>query len=368
MSTTLYRKYRPQVWKDLTNQNHIKITIQNEVVMNRVSHAYLLVGPRGVGKTTTARLLAKTVNCLNLQKDTEPCNICENCIEIVRGNALDLIEIDAASHTGVDNVRENIIENSKIPPIKCKYKIFIIDEVHMLSTSAFNALLKIIEEPPINIIFVLATTNVYDVPDTVISRCQRFNFSKVTVAQIVERLKYISQQEHIDIDSKVLLNIAIQSDGSVRDSESVLGQVFALGEHKITEEMASLVIPKSNLNLVFELLVYILSSNTEKAIKLVNQLVSDGININLFIKETIEITRELLLIKCGAVTGQNNDNIQNIEADLRLNLMRLLEGVSLNAILRLLTLLIERLPVLSLSPVAQLPLEMIIIEFHHNKE
>src|SRR3989344_5558425 len=188
MATTLYRKYRPQTFAEVVGQNHIKTTLQNELEKDKIAHAYLFSGPRGLGKTTMARLFAKAVNCLTRKSgQSEPCNQCNSCQEVITGRSLDVIEIDAASHTGVDNVRENIIENSRFTPTSRKFKVFIIDEVHMLSTSAFNALLKTLEEPPEHAIFILATTEIHKVPETIVSRCQHFDFHKVPTADIVKR-------------------------------------------------------------------------------------------------------------------------------------------------------------------------------------
>ncbi len=194
MSQAIYIKYRPALFEDLVGQNHIKVTLQNEIENNRIAHAYLFSGPRGVGKTTTARLLAKAINCED-KKTTEACDKCSFCKEINAKRSMDVIEIDAASHTGVDNVRENIIENSRFTPQHLKYKVFIIDEVHMLSLSAFNALLKTLEEPPEHVIFILATTEIHRVPETIISRCQRFDFKRVNIDDLISRLKYIAGKE-----------------------------------------------------------------------------------------------------------------------------------------------------------------------------
>ncbi|MFH1583488.1 MAG: DNA polymerase III subunit gamma/tau, partial [Candidatus Falkowbacteria bacterium] len=187
--STLYRKYRPQNFTEVVGQNHIKVTLEQEIKTDKITHAYLFCGPRAVGKTTLARVLAKSINCEKRKKDSaNPCNTCLSCSEITDGRALDIIEIDAASHTGVENVRENIIASARVAPSRSKYKVFIIDEVHMLSAQAFNALLKVIEEPPANVIFILCTTEAHKVPATIISRCQRFDFKRIGVNDAVKKL------------------------------------------------------------------------------------------------------------------------------------------------------------------------------------
>ncbi|MBU2219752.1 DNA polymerase III subunit gamma/tau, partial [Patescibacteria group bacterium] len=233
--STLYRKYRPQNFTEVVGQNHIKVTLEQEIKTDKITHAYLFCGPRAVGKTTLARVLAKSINCEKRKKDSaNPCNTCLSCSEITDGRALDIIEIDAASHTGVENVRENIIASARVAPSRSKYKVFIIDEVHMLSAQAFNALLKVIEEPPANVIFILCTTEAHKVPATIISRCQRFDFKRIGVNDAVKKLTYIIQAEKIKIAKDILEAIARHADGHMRDAESLLGQIIAIGGTEIS--------------------------------------------------------------------------------------------------------------------------------------
>ncbi|HBA36422.1 TPA: hypothetical protein DCZ15_00945 [Candidatus Falkowbacteria bacterium] len=304
--STLYRDYRPQNFSEVLGQNHIKITVQNEISAGRLANAYLFCGPRAVGKTTLARVLAKAVNCENKKDgEYEPCNKCASCRSITAGRHMDIVEIDAASNTGVDNVRENIIAFSRLTPSGAKFKVFIIDEVHMLSLSAFNALLKIIEEPPSYVIFVLCTTEVQKVPGTIISRCERFDFKRISINEIVKKLSYISVQEKMEIDQEVLEAVARRSGGHLRDAESLLGQIFSLGDKKITTEQAELVIPHYNSNEAVDLLDHLSRKDAAKAIALINNLTDSGVNVKVFTGEIISILRKVMLNKLSPELADN---------------------------------------------------------------
>jgi len=361
MSLALYRKYRPQTWEELTGQNHIKVTLQHEIESGKISHAYLFTGPRGIGKTTTARLLAKAINCEKRQEgQSEPCNKCDSCLELTMGNDLDILEIDAASYTGIDNVRENIIANSRFTPAKRKYKIFIIDEVHMLSTASFNALLKTLEEPPSHVIFVLATTGVHKVPATIISRCQRFDFKKINAEDLIKRLGWICQQENVKISKEVLTDIARYSEGSLRDAESLLGQILSLGEKEITREEASLIIPSSNFNLVYELVEGLVYKNIEASITLINKLVEEGIDLIKFTDDLIEFLRKLIL---GKISGTLKEFAFELDEKMEKSMIDLAQKFEVNDLVKLINLFSSKKLDIKNAAISQLPLELAVIEY-----
>src|SRR3989339_1327726 len=357
----LYHKHRPQTFGQVIGQEHITQTLVNQVLGDKVAHAYLFSGPRGVGKTTLARILAKSLNCPNRKtKESEPCNHCSSCQEIAASRSIDVIEIDAASHTGVDNVRENIIENSQFKPTTSKYKVFIIDEVHMLSTSAFNALLKTLEEPPTHVIFILATTEIHRLPETIISRCQRFDFKRVSADDLVKRLQLLSTAEKVNVKEEILLTIARRAEGSVRDAEVLLGQLMALGEKNITEATASLVIPRSNTNLIFELFGYLVHNDAPSSIVVINKLVDEGVNLQDFTRDLIEFIRKILLTKLGS--GVNElANIISEKKD-KDTLKKLLELISVNQLTRMIEIFSTKAREFKYSPIIQLPLELAVLE------
>jgi len=360
MSTALYQKYRPKTFAEVINQKHIKITLQNAIVQGKVGHAYLFYGPRAVGKTTTARLLAKAVNCEQRKEgESEPCNMCEACKEINEDRSFDIIEIDAASHTGVDNVRENIIANARVATTKRKYKVFIIDEVHMLSISAFNALLKTLEEPPANVIFILATTEIHKVPATIISRCQRFDFKKISNPEMIERLKLLVSGEGKQVDDGVLENITRQAGGYVRDAESLLTQVLTLDENHITKEQAEIIIPSSNFNLIAEFVGYVVNKDQVKSLAMVNRLVEESIDLSRFSIDLIEFLRKLLLSK---ISNTLDNFALSLDADLENEVMKIKEKTEITFLTRALNTFIIRSKELKNTTIVQLPLEMAIVE------
>jgi DNA polymerase-3 subunit gamma/tau len=366
---TLYRKYRPQTFAEVSGQEPIKLTLSYEITSQRLAHAYLFCGPRAIGKTTMARLLAKSVNCLKRKKDSaDPCNECPSCIEITNGNSLDIMEIDAASHTGVDNVRESIIASARLAPARSKYKVFIIDEAHMLSTAAFNALLKIMEEPPAHVIFVLCTTEAHKLPSTIISRCQRFDFKKISYSEIVKKLSRIATAEDINIEPAVIESVARHSGGHMRDAESLLGQIIALAGtenslkgNMITAAEAELIIPRSLLNETTELLDYVASKDASEAIGYVNKLADDGVDLKVFAVEMVEMARRIMLGKINPGLG--------VAAGLELgeSIESRLTALAARFEITELSYVIEKFGTASReikdAPLPQLPLELAIVDF-----
>ena len=293
--TALYREWRPKTFDDVVGQEHITTTLKNEIINDRIAHAYLFCGTRGTGKTSTAKVMAKALNCLNI-KDGEPCNECEMCRKINEGLAIDVTELDAASNNKVEDIR-TLIDDTKYPPQESKYKVYILDEVHMLSISAVNAFLKTLEDPPKNVIFILATTDPQKLPITILSRCQRFDFKRINHKEISSRLRRITEAQNIQCEEKSLDLIARVCDGAMRDALSILDQAIAMGEHEINyNDLVSILGLVTNESL-FDITNSIIERNIEKSMVIVDKLVYSGKDMQLFIKDLIAHFRNLLMIK-----------------------------------------------------------------------
>lgn len=288
----LYRKYRPEKFSELIGQEITRETLQAEVANGLLAHAYLFVGPRGTGKTSTARILSAAVNC-EKPKGGEPCTACAHCKSIRAGSYLDLIEIDAASQTGVDNVRENIIESARFVPQVGKWKVYLIDEAHMLSTAAWNALLKTLEEPPERVMFIFATTEPRKIPDTILSRCQQFRFKPVPFDVLKKRLVYLVKEEGAAVEDKVLDEIALRAGGYIRDAESLLGQVLSLGEKKIGWDDAAGIIGHTSIDVVQGLLANILTGDAKEAVAALDALREEGVDLHRLPGHVLDILRAM---------------------------------------------------------------------------
>ena len=313
----LYRKYRPQTLDSLVGQEHIKKTLSSAIELGKIAHAFLFTGPRGTGKTSTARILAKSLNCVN-GPTLKPCGECESCRDITNSIPIDVIEIDAASNRSVEDA-QNILEKIQYAPVHGKYKIYIIDEVHMLSTTAFNALLKTLEEPPENVIFILATTEVHKVLDTIKSRCQRFDFRRITTDDIVKRLRYISDQEKIKITDDALFSIAKNSAGGMRDSISLLDQLSLLGVTKeVTSEDVNSILGRISFDILHKLSEKIISSSISEAIEILNDIYNSGNEPLQILLNLSEYFKNLLVVKnCSKdlltdLTGLNESQIEEL--------------------------------------------------------
>ncbi len=310
--TALYREWRPKTFNDVVGQEHITTTLKNEILNDRIAHAYLFCGTRGTGKTSTAKVMAKALNCFNLQ-DGEPCNECEMCKKINEVLSMDVTELDAASNNGIDRIRD-IIDDTKYPPQEGKYKIYILDEVHMLSGGAVNAFLKTLEEPPSNVIFILATTDPQKLPITILSRCQRFDFKRINQKEIADRLRKITEAQNVNVDDKSLDLIARVADGAMRDSLSILDQAIAMGDNNIKYDDLISILGLVTNEYLFDITNSIVDRNIEKAMVIIDKLVFSGKDIHLFIKDLIGHFRNLLMVKVSNTPEEILDmSLENIE-------------------------------------------------------
>ena len=292
--TALYRKFRPNTFDDVIGQEHIVKTIKNQILSNRVSHAYLFCGTRGTGKTSTAKIFARAINCIS-PKQGNPCNQCELCRAALENRSMNVIEIDAASNNGVDNIRE-IREEVKYPPTEGRYKIYIIDEVHMLSSGAFNALLKTLEEPPAHVVFILATTDPQKVPATILSRCQRFDFHRITTEQITQTLQSYMNTENVLADKEALHYVARLGNGSMRDALSILDQCIAFySDETLTLNKVLDVVGAVDNSVLFSMTDAILQKNTIKIMDLIEQIMIQGRDIAQFVTELVVHFRNILV-------------------------------------------------------------------------
>lgn len=335
MHKALYRVYRPKTFEDVVGQEHIVKTLKNQIKNNNIGHAYLFSGTRGTGKTSTAKIFARAVNCLNPINE-EPCNECEICIDTLNDNIMDIVEIDAASNNSVDDIRE-LRESVKYTPSKAKYKVYIIDEVHMLSQGAFNALLKTLEEPPSYVIFILATTEPHKIPATILSRCQRFDFKRVSSKDIADRMSYICEKENIQAEDKALSLIARNSQGALRDALSILDQCMSFGNDKIEYNDVIELLGTVNIDELFQLSQSIIDEDTKKSLQILNEFIIWGKDIRNLINDLIDHFRNLMVCK----VSKDLDEIISLPEESIERLKEQSKTININDLIRILNILSE---------------------------
>lgn len=367
----LYRKYRPKSFSEMTGQEHVIQTLSNAIKNGNISHAYLFSGPRGCGKTTLARIFAKAINCQN-RKGSEPCNECPSCLGINEGKAIDIIEIDAASHRGIDEIRE-LKDGIRFAPASLKYKVFIIDESHQLTKEAANALLKTLEEPPSHAIFILATTEAHKMIPTIASRCQRFDFRKLTIPEIVKRLEWIAKKENIKIEKAALELIALNSDGSSRDADGILDQALTFcktvspKEEIKTDDLKSLL-GIVDINLAAQFMDYLTQKKTKEAIDFLNETFEKGKDPYEFNRALIGYLRRGLLLKISGTEIQQDMSITGLSKEECEKLKSQVINLKEKDILQVIKLFLEAENKMKYSSIPQLPLELATIEALKSEE
>jgi len=352
----LARKWRPQIFEDVVGQDHVVKTLRNAVRLNRISHAYIFSGPRGTGKTSVARILAKSINCAEGPTET-PCNRCANCSEITAGSSLDVREIDGASNNGVEEIRE-LRENIKFSPVSSRYKIYIIDEVHMLSKAAFNALLKTLEEPPSHVVFIFATTEIPKVPATILSRCQRFDFKRISVRQIAENLGHIAREEEIAVSDTALSWIAREGQGSLRDAQSIFDQVISYAGKEIKDTDVEELLDLGDRRLVSDLAGAVIARDAGACLKIIDEAYYSGADVDHFYRLLLEYFMNLLTAKVTGGKGLLADLPDHEVADLQ----KLTEGASQDTIQRLLDILMAEEYDIRKSPEPRINLEYAVVK------
>lgn len=363
MSYTVFAlKWRPKNFDEIIGQNHIVLTLKNTILKSRVANAYLFAGPRGVGKTSTARIFAKSLNCKTGPTIT-PCNKCSSCIEIAEGRSLDVIEIDGASNRGIDEIRV-LRENVKFAPVQGKFKIYIIDEVHQITTDGFNALLKTLEEPPPYVKFIFATTHPHKVIPTILSRCQRFDFRRISMTEIISQLDFIVKAEKIDIDKEVLFAIAKSSDGSLRDAESVLDQLVSFSKERISLSDIISILGLVQQEALFDITDKIIQKDPLAALRLFNNLIDDGKDISVFLANFIEHFRNLMIAK----VTRGDAKLIDLPQEFCDKLLKQSEAFSLEEIFSTFNILIATKDMSNRLDSLRIPLEISLIRLAHDKK
>ena len=358
----LYRKYRPKTFAEIVGQEHVVKTLTNAISSGMVSHAYLFAGARGTGKTSIGRLLAKAVNCKNRKDgEFEPCNKCDSCQEINQGNAIDLIEIDAASNRGIDEIRD-LRDGIRFVPTKSKYKVFIVDESHQLTREASNALLKTLEEPPSHAIFVLATTEAHKMTPTIVSRCQRFDFRRLTMPEIIGRLETILKKEKINSEPEALNLIALSATGSIRDAESLLDEVvsFSGKERAVRKEIVEKLLGVADKAAIFQFLNFINQKKAKEAVEFLNEIIFKGVDLKEFTKSLIQYLREILLLKIDSEF--QNPLFFGLTEEEKKEIKKLAKSFSDDELRSILERFMVAEDKMKSSSIPQLPLELAIVE------